>query len=113
MLVMTAFLGWHIGEMVRVHFKKVPKSKAIKFSQKAKISEDAASLVPQLKCPADSMQVSQKGARRIPPTQTPAARAAVQKAAGLEQLVSEITAPSELQPPPGLPVAEAPTSRSD
>jgi len=112
MLVMTAFLGWHIGEMVRVHFNKVPKSKASKFSQKNKISEDDMTAVPQLKCPADSMQISQKATRRIPPTQTPAARAAVQKAANLEQLVSEISAPSGLQPPPGLPAAEAPTSRS-
>jgi cold shock CspA family protein len=109
MLVMTAFLGWHIGEMVRVHFKKAPKSKASKMAQKNKISDD--DMVPQLKYPADSVQISQKGTRRIPPTQTPAARAAVQKSAGLEQLVSEITALSG-QPPPGLPLAKAPTSQS-
>eukprot|EP00747_Dinoflagellata_sp_TGD_P138584 gnl/TRDRNA2_/TRDRNA2_175793_c1_seq8.p1 gnl/TRDRNA2_/TRDRNA2_175793_c1~~gnl/TRDRNA2_/TRDRNA2_175793_c1_seq8.p1 ORF type:complete len:285 (-),score=72.99 gnl/TRDRNA2_/TRDRNA2_175793_c1_seq8:81-887(-) len=76
-------------------FKKVPKSKASKLSPKTKISEDDTAAVPRPKYSADSVQINRQG-MRIPPTQTQAARTAVQKSAGLEQLVSEITAPSQV-----------------
>jgi len=112
MLVMTACVGWLIGDKMRLHFKKSSKSKASKLSRKNKISEDDETLVPQLKCPADSAQMKQKVNRYIPPTQTPAVRAAVPKAAGFEQLVSEITAQPGLKPPRGLPLPKTQSSQA-
>jgi len=112
MLVMTAFVGWRIGDMVRLHIKSVPKSKASKLSRKHKTSEDDETLVPQLKYPADSAQMRQKGSWRVPPTQTPAVRAAVPGAGGFEQLVSEITAQPGLQPPADLPLPKSPASQA-
>eukprot|EP00747_Dinoflagellata_sp_TGD_P138533 gnl/TRDRNA2_/TRDRNA2_175793_c1_seq26.p1 gnl/TRDRNA2_/TRDRNA2_175793_c1~~gnl/TRDRNA2_/TRDRNA2_175793_c1_seq26.p1 ORF type:complete len:298 (-),score=69.13 gnl/TRDRNA2_/TRDRNA2_175793_c1_seq26:81-917(-) len=91
--------------MVRDRFQKAPKSKASKLSQKRKISEDNAAAMPQTTVLADSQRVSPKVTKRIPPTQTQAARAAAHKSAALEQLGSD-------QAPPGLPPVEAPTPQS-
>eukprot|EP00747_Dinoflagellata_sp_TGD_P138567 gnl/TRDRNA2_/TRDRNA2_175793_c1_seq57.p1 gnl/TRDRNA2_/TRDRNA2_175793_c1~~gnl/TRDRNA2_/TRDRNA2_175793_c1_seq57.p1 ORF type:complete len:288 (-),score=68.78 gnl/TRDRNA2_/TRDRNA2_175793_c1_seq57:50-886(-) len=91
--------------MVRAHFQKVPKAKASKLSQKRKISEDNAAAMPQTTVLADSQRVSPKVTKRIPPTQTQAARPAAHKTTALEQLVSD-------RCPPGLSLAKAPTSQS-
>eukprot|EP00747_Dinoflagellata_sp_TGD_P138559 gnl/TRDRNA2_/TRDRNA2_175793_c1_seq5.p1 gnl/TRDRNA2_/TRDRNA2_175793_c1~~gnl/TRDRNA2_/TRDRNA2_175793_c1_seq5.p1 ORF type:complete len:277 (-),score=63.45 gnl/TRDRNA2_/TRDRNA2_175793_c1_seq5:77-880(-) len=96
--------------MIRVHFKKVPKSKTSKLSQKSKVNEENVAVMPQLNHLADSLQVSQKGARRIPPTQTPAARAAVHKSSALEELVSDQSpSPSQSLPWRRAAASAAPT----
>merc|ERR1719198_2002600 len=104
---MTFFLGWRIGETVRLHFKKSHKSKTSKLSHKNNILEDNVTVAQQLKHTADSVPINQKGKRCLSPKQTSPAKAAVQRPADPEQLVSEITAPPLLQPPPGLPRARS------
>jgi len=96
MLVMTAFVGWRIAEKLFV-------TRGSRLSHKSKIVENDKTVVPQLKYPADSTQINQKGKWHIPPTQTPAARAASPKS-NPKHSVAQISTPPGLQPPPGLPL---------
>jgi cold shock CspA family protein len=112
MLMMTFFLGWRIGETVRVHFKKLPRSKASKPSHKTKISEDNVTVARQVTHPAGSAEINQKEKRCLSPKQTSVAKAADPKPAGPEQLASEIAAVHGLEPPPGLPLSRSTDSQA-